>query len=213
MAIQHTPTLQLPYPQSTDSADVPRDIKALADAIDPLGIAPVGALLLWPAVTAPTDADGTGRALWLLCNGQVVLAATYPKLATILGQAAGNITVPDYRDTFPVGAGPTMALGSRGGAASVALTTAQLPSHNHTGVSGFRDRAQSHAHAINGAWMLAGVFGNAYPPAGAGMTPTNLTTETADAPDHKHTIPAEGGGGTHENRPPFLAINFIIRAG
>lgn len=214
MAIQHTPTLQLPYPEVTDSANVPRDIKALADAIDPLGVAPVGAMFMWPAASAPADVDGTGRALWLMCNGQAVSAATYPKLAALLGQVGGNVTLPDYRDTFPVGAGPTMALGSTGGASAVGLTVAQLPTHSHTGKTLGADRALVHSHLVHTAGTPVGAGGGA---SFTGIAKNSGTvwgeTQDGNAPDHLHVIPAEGGGATHENRPPFRAINFIMRAG
>jgi microcystin-dependent protein len=211
----NTSTLQLPYPVSTDSANVPRDIKALADAIDPLGVAPVGAILMWPAISAPPDVDAAGRALWLLCIGQLVPAATYPKLAAILGQASGNVPIPDYRDMFPVGAGPTMALGSTGGASTVGLTLAQLPAHDHGGKTALADRILAHSHDLNTA-------GQGVAPGSTGgynslMSPNSGVsvglTNAAAAPDHQHVISAAGGGGTHENRPPYRAINFIMRAG
>src|SRR4051812_35223478 len=53
-ALMPTPILGLPYPTDDDLAQVPRDIKALADAIDPLGVLPVGALCMWPTAAAPT---------------------------------------------------------------------------------------------------------------------------------------------------------------
>jgi microcystin-dependent protein len=204
-----TPTLLLPYPESTDSADVPRDIKALADAIDPLGIAPVGAMFMWPAASAPADADATGRLLWLLCIGQAVSAASYPKLATLLGQAGGNVTIPDMRDRFPSGAGVTMALGSTGGVASVVLSIAHMPAHDHGGVTDFRDRSQSHVHGSvwQGGTETTIAAGQPY-----GIN-ANQPTAAADATDHRHYLAAQGGGQGHENRPPFRAVNFIIRAG
>jgi microcystin-dependent protein len=199
-----TPILGLPYPTADDTVDVPRDVQALAAAIDPLGTVPVGAMTMWPSGVSPSG--------WLLCQGQQVDAATYPKLDAVLGSSAGKITLPDMRDVFPVGAGATMPLGQRGGAAAVALSVAQLPSHNHTGLTGARDRSQSHAHSINGLWMAAEVPGMAYPPGGSGITPSPITVAANDAPDHLHTIPAQGGNGAHENRPPYAALNFIIRA-
>jgi microcystin-dependent protein len=209
-----TPNLALPYPTSTDTADVPRDIKALADRIDvltgPAGIGMTGEIRMWPAVNPPTG--------WLVCNGQVVSAATYPGLATVLGQAGGNVTLPDYRDTFPVGASATNAVGARGGAANVSLTAAQsgMPAHNHTGLTAGRDRVQTHSHGAGGVWMLTGINGFVTPAAGAGMGGAGLSIDPSDPPDHFHTVkdePARNATQAHENRPPFQAINFIIRAG
>lgn len=197
----NTPILQLPYPVDGDTASVPRDVKALADAIDPLGVVPVGALMLWPTIVAP--------AAWLLCDGHQVLAADFPKLAAVLGSAAGQITLPDLRNRFPIGAGVAPPLAT-GGAATVALAVAEMPAHAHGGATAFRDRSQSHAHPISAVSQpgQSGAPGATYVVGGGVVS----TTEAVDAPDHKHAIGAEGGGQAHENRPPFLVVSFIIRA-
>lgn len=205
MTIQQTPILKLPYPQSTDTADVPRDIQALALAMDPLGVVPIGAVVLWIAVAVPGG--------WLLLDGQAVAAATYPVLASMFGQSAGNVTLPDMRDRFPVGISATQAANSVGGAASVALATTHMPAHSHGGKTGLRDRTQAHTHALSGSVPSqpgqSGAAGTQYVVGAATLNATNST----DAPDHMHTITSEGGGTAHENRPPFRAVNFIIRAG
>ena len=211
-----TPNLALPYPEAADTSDVPRDIKALADKIDalagPAGIGMVGEIRMWPAVNPPTG--------WLVCNGQVVPAATNPGLATVLGQAGGNVTLPDYRDTFPVGASATNAVGARGGAANVLLTAAQsgMPSHNHTGLTGVRDRSQNHAHTIAGTHLVLDIAGGLFTSSGGNRqgAATSISADVADPPDHYHGIATEAARNatqSHENRPPFQAINFIIRAG
>lgn len=213
-----TPTLQLPYPLPDDTVDVPRDVKALADALDPLGTVPVGAFMLWPTAIAPLN--------WLLMVGQQVDAALYPKLATLLGQSGGLVTIPDMRDFFPVGAGAS-PLGATGGAASVKLTGAQSGErgHNHSGLTGARDRAQVHSHtggtqAVfmgSGGENLIGYLMTAQgSPYGVKNQAAGLTADNADVPDHLHTIAmqaARDADAAHENRPPFRAVNFIMRAG
>ena len=45
---------------------------------------------------------------------------------------------------------------------------------------------------------------------------TSISADVADPPDHYHGIATEAARNatqSHENRPPFQAINFIIRAG
>jgi microcystin-dependent protein len=201
-----TTRLGLPFPLPDDDVDVPRDIEALARAIDPLGVVPVGCMMMWPGTNAPTS--------WLLCQGQQVSAATYPALAAVLGQTGGNVTLPDLRDTFPVGVGSGTALGARGGANSVALSIAQVPSHNHGGLTGARDRSQLHGHETSGNFHLMDVAGGMFTSPSGNVEGVRAVVPigNADAPDHLHPISAQGGGGAHENRPPFLALNFIIRA-
>ena len=205
-----TPILNLPYPTGADSADVPRDIQALATAIDPLGHVPPGFMGMWPSGGAPP----TG---YLVCNGQQVPAATNPGLAALLGQVGGNVTLPDMRDLFPVGAGASYAVGATGGANSVTLSVAQMPSHNHTGLTGARDRSQAHVHSVgSGGQLFVLDIGGGLWTSGAGNRQgagAPVQADSVDPPDHLHTITSQGGNGAHENRPPYRALQFIIRAG
>ena len=77
--------------------------------ITPEMIIPRGIIAMWSGA-ANAIPDG-----WLLCNGS-------------------NGT-PDLRNRFIVGAGSNYDVGDTGGAQSVTLTTAQMPSHSH-GASG-----------------------------------------------------------------------------
>lgn len=162
-----TPISALPHPQLTDTADVPRDIGALADKIDP-GIVPVGALMMWLGSAVPNVA-------WLFCQGQVnISAATYPALAAVLGTIApANIYVkmPDMIGRILVGVGavpgsnPAVSnvLNSKSGQGSVMLSASQsgIPahdhgatglatgaggSHNHGGGTGGMNRSNPHSH-------------------------------------------------------------------
>lgn len=248
-----TPILELPYPTSLDSADVPRDLQALAEKLDPLGFAPVGAMMMWPAVNAPAGVDGNGNPLWFVMLGQVLPAASYPGLATVLGQSGGNITIPDMRNLFPIGAGAAAMLAT-GGAATVALATNELPAHAHGvndpshvhamdaqgwhahgGATAARDRSQAHGHSIQSSWAIYNANGGTslgFQAGGSQFFRAAIGADAADPADHLHgiagdgshahnidarytgvTIQNAGGGAAHENRPPFRAINFIIRAG
>lgn len=189
-----TATLQLPYPVSTDTANVPRDVKALADALDAASIAPAGVIQMWPGNTAPTG--------WQVCDGHTVPAATNPKLAALFGSSGGNVTLPDLRGRMLVGVSGTRPLRSSGGAATVALTTAQLPAHTHP-MDGTRAVPAIGSWALVNARYGNGDFLNDIPmrqTSGAGFTNPNATD-------------ASGGDGAHENMPPYYAINFIIRSG
>lgn len=203
-----TDKLALPYPLPDDTVDVPRDVKALADAIDPLGVVPVGAIHMWPVAAAPAG--------YLLMQGQQVPAATYPGLAALFGSAGGNVTIPDWRDYFPIGAGENV-VGATGGAKTVALTVAQMPSHNHGGLTGNSDRGLGHTHPSPNASTPFAVTTNS-PQGGGGSSFAAINGAVNDtgygaAPDHLHGITGQGGNAAHENRPPFRAVNFIIRAG
>lgn len=80
------------------------------------GVCSQGMIVLW---SGAANAIPSG---WTLCNGVSVPATT----------TTGNVTPPDLRNRFIVGAGDTYAPGATGGAASVTPTTTSAGSHNHT---------------------------------------------------------------------------------
>ena len=91
-------------------------------------------------VWAPGDLKVSARATitgWLLCDGAAVSRTTYANLFTEIGTKYGvgngttTFNVPDYRDKVIMGASGTKALGSTGGADTVTISTAQMPSHTH----------------------------------------------------------------------------------
>jgi microcystin-dependent protein len=210
-----TPVLSLPYPELADTPDVPRDIQALAERLDalvgalnPQAQVPIGAIMAWMTATAPTH--------WLLCDGTDVDDTLYPALAAVLGSTAGMIRLPALAGRMPLGTDATHALKSTGGAETVPLAVANMPSHAHGGATGVRDRSQNHTHAfgpiINGGGP-ASVYGltNLMSPS-AGPIGQGGTVYAVDAPDHLHGIGPEGGGVAHANMPPYLTVNFVIRA-
>ena len=173
---------------------------------------PTGGIILWSGSIASVP---TG---WLLCNG-----------------ASGT---PDLRDRFVVGAGNGYAVGATGGAATVALSIANLPSHNHGGVTGTVSNDHSHTysgttsgvgdhvHAEMGAPGQSTPDGSLTAAIGYGGGPSPVGYNTAGAGAHSHTfsgttsgfsanhnhgIPAEGSGSAHENRPPYYALAYIMK--
>jgi microcystin-dependent protein len=232
----NTPKLSLPYPEIDSTADVPRDIKALAQAIDPLGVVPIGAMMMWPVDNAPTG--------WLLCKGQTdVTAAAYPELASVLGTTVvGGVTivkVPDLSGRVPLGVGAAQSPLVQGGTAHTMLekggeqkhilTPAQaaIRNHTHSGRSGFATPSLNHRHPAAeqafAEWRAGDVVGNVtYGPTGNTMLNaqfTNPNTGFADLTNHQHDTTVgnpdagESNGAEHENMPPYLAINFIVRHG
>jgi microcystin-dependent protein len=224
-----TPNLHLPYPIADDPVNVPADIQALAAATDGIGIVPVGAVTMW-LITAPPSG-------WLVCDGQEVDAATYPALAALFGVTGGLITIPDLRDRLPLGASPARPLRSLGGAANVALTGAQsgVAAHSHTLAAG-----GSHSHGISdpghihgyndrsgaGSRGLNGQAGN-QPEPFAFVNHTHAASFIATdkrgtgivvvaGGSHSHAIAnaaAANAAQSHENMPPYMALEFIMKAG
>ena len=103
---------------------------------------PSGVINMWAAATAPTG--------WLLCDGSAISRTTYAGLFAVLGTTygAGNgsttFNIPDLRTRVAVGkngTGTFATLGATGGAETVTLTSAEMPSHTHV--------QDSHNHTQN----------------------------------------------------------------
>lgn len=205
----------------------------------------------------------------LLCTGQAVSRTTYVDLFAVVGTAFGagdgstSFNLPDLQQRFPVGAeaGGDYDLADTGGAASVTLTEAQIPSHLHSIGSHTHGKGTlsvpsggSHLHSSGTLTVPSGGAHHHVSRAKIGIeddTHTDVTRYTAghtsagantsnqmvtsEESAHTHTISgstgstahshsisgstASGGSGntgstgdgeSHENRPPFIALNFII---
>jgi microcystin-dependent protein len=107
----------------------------------------------------------------------------------------------------------TRNLGTKSGQATVALPTTQIPAHGHASAA---TSAQLRAHAANDADQgapastnLLGKFQgpmigtNAYSNSDANLVALN------DVGENIVVTPAGGGQG-HNNRQPFLGLNYII---
>ena len=157
---------------------------------------PTGTIVAYGGNSAPSG--------WQLCNGGT---ASTSALQTVLGQS----NVPDLRDRFVVGAGNSYSRHNTGGSASVTLTAAQMPNHAHffsTTTSG-----GDHVHQYIDQYV---VINNGYRPWPANnndCAQRNINTSGSGAHSHlvTGTTNQEGGGASHENRPPYYALVFIIK--
>lgn len=98
----------------------------------------------------------------------------------------GSNGTPDLRNRFIVGAGSTYAVGNTGGANTVTLTVNQIPSHSHI----IPKRGSS---SVGSIWSAS-----------------SWTNNTMDANNNWETT-STGGGSSHENRPPYYALCFIMK--
>ena len=181
-----------------------------------------GMIMLWSGSTGSIPSG------WVLCNG--------------------SNSTPDLRNRFVVGAGSGYSVGNTGGADTVTLTEAQIPSHNHS-FSG----SHSHSHTINNhthSWSgTTNTTGNhnhhEYGSAGYDWEDSERgwarTTQHggqdynhATDGNHSHTVSGttgnpsnrgtnsqsvsisgttgnKGSGNSHENRPPYYALCYIMK--
>jgi len=158
----------------------------LLTGVTSLASIPSGLISLWSGSIASIPAG------WLLCDGT-------------------NGT-PDLRNRFVVGAGNSYAVGATGGADSVTLTSLQIPGHTHT-FSGSTNTTGAHTHTIN---KTTDTNGGAFPTQQGTGSPNNVDLTTSSAGNHSHTFSgttsSTGGGSSHENRPPYYALAYIMKA-
>lgn len=101
------------------------------------------------------------------------------------------------KDRFLLGCGTTYSNGTTGGAATVTLTTGNMPSHSHgTGASGYYFSTAKPLSTDSVGRRKIGTGSTAY-----------VTSATAiDDLSERNATGAAGGGSAHNNMPPYLAV-------
>ena len=141
---------------------------------------------------------------WAFCYGQLLAISQNAALFSLMGTTYGGngqttFALPDLRGRCPIhsGAGGNYVLGQVGGEFEHRLSTAELPSHNHS-------LAASSALATSGA--PAGALPGRKGRLGRDLyaAPNNLVALNDQA------LGQVGSGQAHTNMQPFLVLNFII---
>jgi microcystin-dependent protein len=151
---------------------------------------------------------------WAQCDGQLLPINQNQALFSLLGTTYGgdgrvNFGLPDLRGRTPMHTGNGHVLGERGGQDFHTLTQSELPQHIHQ----LQARKES-APASAGASLPTGkMFAEGLVSLQGGGTTTaefyaNPLTNATSL--HSSTVANVGGSQPHENRMPFLALNFCI---
>lgn len=136
---------------------------------------------------------------WLRCDGSVLPISEYDMLFNLIGTTYGGdgqstFQLPDLRGRVPVHVGGwTFNIGETGGVESVTLTSANAPIHPHT------------FQAVSTIANNRAAQGQALAQLPAGQAYHFLQRPTPMVPPGPNA-----GGQPHENRAPYLAINYII---
>jgi len=139
---------------------------------------------------------------WALCNGQLMPISQNTALFSLLGTTYGgdgkaNFALPDLQGRSPMhpGSGPGLtprSLGESGGAESVALTLNEMPSHTHQLLAG-----GTATDTAPGGKVLGQPSAKIYGPPGSALVMSAAAI-------------GQMGGQPHDNRQPYLTVNFII---
>ena len=155
----------------------------------------IAGIKVYSGATAPTN--------FMLCDGSAISRTTYSVLFGIIGTTYGvgngttTFNIPDLRARFLVGfhSGDSDydSLGEIGGAKNTALSKANIPPHTHT------------YSAANGTPDL----GNS----GVGVVVyANQSQNTGDgSADGVGAGGTAGAGAPFDKRPPYIAMNYIIK--
>ncbi len=146
---------------------------------------------------------------WALCNGQLMPISQNTALFSLLGTTYGGdgrvtFALPNLQQQVPIqqGQGPGLSqrfLGEAGGTPSVTLIPSEMPTHSHTPqVGSTPGNSTSPAGAV---WAQA-AFGRQREPI--------YSTQSPDTAMNSQALAPVGGGGPHNNMPPFLSLTFII---
>jgi microcystin-dependent protein len=140
---------------------------------------------------------------WALCNGQLLAINQNLALFSLLGTYYGGngsttFALPDLRGRIPVSYSPGLPLGQAGGEEAHTLISPELGAHNHT----FRASTQD-ANVANPTNSVLAASNKLYGP------PQNPTVVGQSAP-YGPMIGSSGQQQPHENRMPYLTLNFCI---
>jgi microcystin-dependent protein len=177
----------------------------------------ISTILIWPPNFAPIG--------WALCAGQLMSISQNTALFSLLGTTYGGngITtfgLPNLQGRVPVGAGqgPGLSLynlGDNGGVESVTLGINTIPQHSHSATQNLA--VSLPAVTTAGTTNQPGPSVAPAAPTDAARNPVNIYSnatpnQSLGKPSISGTISIglTGNGLPHENRQPYLAVNYII---
>ena len=136
---------------------------------------------------------------WALCTGSLLPIGQNSALFSLLGTTYGGngqttFALPNIRGRVPLHFGSSFILGQAGGEASHTLIQSEMPAHTHFLQAG---KVAATTATLNGGLLSeapGGIYGN-------------FANSVAILPS---TITNVGGSQPHENRQPYLVLNFII---
>jgi microcystin-dependent protein len=140
---------------------------------------------------------------WAMCNGQLLPINQNQALFSLLGTTYGgdgrvNFALPNLQGRVTMHSGNGHTMGERAGEDAHTLTIAEMAAHVHPATA---DGKAGDATVFNPS--------NAYI---TNTSPTQMFSagSTTMVPMWPAMITSVGGSQPHENRQPYLALNFCI---
>lgn len=139
---------------------------------------------------------------WAFCDGQILPIAQNQALFALLGTTYGGdgrttFSLPDLRGRTPAHVGANgIALGSKAGEETHALTTDEVPAHTHNIVASGNQGSDTSPVGN----VLASQARRGQPIYAAANNLVGLNSN----------VSTSGGGSSHINMQPYLVISFCI---
>ncbi len=140
---------------------------------------------------------------WAMCNGQLLPINQNQALFALLGTTYGGngqttFALPNLQGRAAMHEGQGHTLGERAGEESHTVSMSEMPAHIHPATA---DVKSGNANTFNP--------NNAYP---ANTAPTQTYSHGSSnmVAMYPQMVSSVGGSQPHENRQPFLALNFCI---
>ena len=157
----------------------------------------LGQIILFAGSFAPVG--------WAFCNGQLLPIQQYAALFSLLGTVYGGdgrttFALPDLRGRAPIHFGQgnglsAYALGATGGTENVTLLSSQMPMHAHGFSIACDNSGASETDPTNNCMGTGG---------------SQIYSKTSNAAMQQGASTSAGNNQPHENRAPFIAMNYII---
>lgn len=154
-----------------------------------------------------------------------------------LGNGSTTFNVPDMRGRCPMGAGTgsgltARVLGTNYGAETVTLDSTMIPAHSHAntvsgGSTGNMSANASHTHTCQADGTQLGRAAQGFSAVGGGYAGIliirgndsgSAVVNSSTSTEHTHTFTPSisnvnntGGGSSHANVPPTIAMSYIIK--
>ena len=203
--------------------DLKNEINRLRSDLSRVAESPLGVVEMWAGVEVPEG--------YVLCDGQELKQADYPELYGVIGNVfntsvnangtryatqPGYFRVPDLRGRFVVGCNNLdadyRAKGLTGGEKQHELKEKEIPPHQHS-VKDYVQKVAGSAYsgimAIDGDGLLCG--GGLTTEGIKCVQTSNLVSGEMQWIEHS----TEKGNNiveSHENRPPYYVLAYIMRA-
>lgn len=160
---------------------------------------------------------------WLPCDGRTLPIAQYQALYSLIGnlyggqQSQNSFALPNLQGVLPACRTANWPVASQAGANTVTLNISTTPAHNHTtrgaysnggkGTTAYEGKPEANANYFR---IVADITG----PTSSGLAQSTFAVASAPTALSQQALSVAGGlNGTavpHENRQPYLALNFMI---